>query len=103
MPTPIRTLLLRSVVWAVLAVPAGAQTWRYLTEEIYYGEYLHWTGEQAARFLIVTLAVTPLRLAFPRARVVGWLMAHRRDFGGTACRSATISAPPKPPGHRNRP
>ena len=71
----------RWLLWLLLAAPAGVQTWRYAAETIYYGEYLHWTGEQSARLLIVTLAVTPLRGFFPRARWTAWLAARRRDLG----------------------
>ena len=71
----------RWLLWLLLAVPAVVQTWRYVAEAIYYGEYLHWTGEQSARLLIVTLAVTPLRRFLPRAGWTAWLVARRRDLG----------------------
>jgi hypothetical protein len=54
--------------WLVLALPAAIQTYRYWQESIFYGEYLHWTGQVAAELLIAAMAVTPLRLAFPAAR-----------------------------------
>ena len=71
----------RWLLWLLLAAPAAVQTWRYVAEAIYYGEYLHWTGEQSARLLIVTLAATPLRRIFPGVRWTAWLVAHRRDLG----------------------
>ena len=71
----------RWLLWLLLGGLAAAQTWRYLAEAIYYGEYLHWSGEQSARLLIVTLAVTPLRRIFPGARWTAWLVARRRDLG----------------------
>ena len=71
----------RCLLWLVLAGPVAVQTVRYLTEAIYYGEYLHWTGVQATRLLILTLAVTPLRLLLPRTRWILWLVARRRDLG----------------------
>lgn len=71
----------RCLLWLVLAGPVAVQTVRYLAEAIYYGEYLHWTGVQATRLLILTLAVTPLRLLLPRTRWISWLVARRRDLG----------------------
>lgn len=71
----------RWILWAVLACPLTIQTWRYLVETIYYGEYLHWTGEQSARLLIVTLAITPARRLFPNVRVLKWFATRRRDLG----------------------
>ena len=71
----------RPLLWAVLIAPLALQTWWYLSELVYYGEYLHWTGVQSARLLLVTLAVTPLLRLLPRQAVVRWLMARRRDLG----------------------
>lgn len=71
----------RWILWVVLSSPLAIQTWRYLVESIYYGEYLHWTGEQSARLLIVTLAITPARRLFPQVRVLKWFVARRRDLG----------------------
>jgi len=71
----------RPLLWFLLAGPLAIQTWEYLQGAAVYGEYLHWTGDQAARLLIATLAATPLRLAFPSANWSRWLLMRRRDFG----------------------
>lgn len=71
----------RWLLWLALSSPLVFQTWRYLAGTIFYGEYLHWTGEQSARLLIVTLAVTPLRRMLPDSRLVNWIVARRRDLG----------------------
>lgn len=42
---------------------------------------LHPTGEFSARFMLLALALTPLRMIFPTSRIVRWLMARRRYFG----------------------
>lgn len=42
---------------------------------------LHPTGEFAARFMIVALAVSPMRILFPNSRAVLWVMRRRRSFG----------------------
>lgn len=67
--------------WLVLALPAAVQTARYWQGAVFYGEYLHWTGQFAAQLLIATMAVTPLRLAFPAARGLQWLARRRRYLG----------------------
>lgn len=71
----------RGLLWFLLAGPLAIQTWGYLGETVFYGEYIHWTGDWAARLLIITLAATPLRLTFPSAAWTKWLLLHRRDLG----------------------
>ena len=71
----------RWLLWLALSSPLIFQTWRYLAGTIFYGEYLHWTGEQSARLLIVTLAVTPMRRLLPNFRLLNWIVARRRDLG----------------------
>lgn len=75
-PAPDRWLL-----WLALMLPLAWMTWRYAAESMYYGEYLHWTGVQSARLLLLTLAVTPLLRLLPRAAAIRWLMRRRRDIG----------------------
>lgn len=45
---------------------------------------VHPTGEWSARFLIVTLACTPLRMLWPQAGWTRWLWARRRYLGVAA-------------------
>jgi len=71
-------------LWLVLATPWVVMTARYMTGGLYYGEFIHATGEFSARLLIITLAVTPLRLMFPRSRWTIWLLQNRRYFGVAA-------------------
>jgi sulfoxide reductase heme-binding subunit YedZ len=47
-------------------------------------ELLHPSGELAARFIIVALALTPLSLLLPGNAAVRWLVARRRAFGVAA-------------------
>jgi methionine sulfoxide reductase heme-binding subunit len=42
---------------------------------------LHPTGEFSARFMLLALALTPLRMIFPTSQIMRWLMARRRYFG----------------------
>jgi sulfoxide reductase heme-binding subunit YedZ len=71
----------RPLVWALLALPGAWFLYGYLTGATTYGQVLHETGDLAIRLLILTLAVSPLRLLFPRARWTRWLVRHRRAFG----------------------
>jgi sulfoxide reductase heme-binding subunit YedZ len=46
---------------------------------------LHQSGEIAIWILAAVLALSPLRVLFPRSRVVGALNRHRRAVGVSAC------------------
>jgi sulfoxide reductase heme-binding subunit YedZ len=71
----------RGFVWLVLAAPFIYLGYGFLREQIYYGEMLHASGELSVRLLMLTLAVTPARLLFPKARWPRWLVTQRRYFG----------------------
>ncbi|MCR9242336.1 MAG: ferric reductase-like transmembrane domain-containing protein [Rhodobiaceae bacterium] len=69
--------------WALIALPSvaminGALSGRDLES------LLHPTGEFAARFMIIAMMLTPLRMMFPSARPIRWLMARRRYLGVAA-------------------
>ncbi len=81
MSNPARYFNTRYTLWLLLAAPWAVMTVRYVTGGLYYGEFIHATGEFSARLLIVTLAVTPLRLMFPKARWTMWLLQNRRYLG----------------------
>lgn len=55
--------------------------WQYVTGTLFYGEFIHITGEFSARLLILTLAVTPLRRLLPKQRWTAWLIRQRRYLG----------------------
>ncbi len=68
-------------LWVLLGSPLALITYWYLNEAISYGEYIQHTGRISVWLLLLTLAVTPLRLLFPRG---GWsrrLLQNRRYFG----------------------
>jgi methionine sulfoxide reductase heme-binding subunit len=71
----------QAVLWALLAVPAVLIVARQATGAISYGEAIHLSGEWAVRLLVAVLAVSGLRLAFPRAGWTRWLVRRRRDLG----------------------
>ncbi|MCZ6498504.1 MAG: ferric reductase-like transmembrane domain-containing protein [Gammaproteobacteria bacterium] len=68
-------------LWMLLTLPGAITVINYINGETFYGEVVHFTGELSARLLIVTMAITPLRLMFPGRRWIGWLMQRRRYFG----------------------
>jgi sulfoxide reductase heme-binding subunit YedZ len=84
MSNSIKNFNTRYVLWLVLAAPWAVMTVRYLIGDLYYGEFIHASGEFSARLLIITLAVTPLRIMFPKARWPNWLLKNRRYFGVAA-------------------
>ncbi len=71
----------RYFIWSILALPACYLLYSYLTERLYYGELMHATGEYSGRLLIISMAVTPLRLMLPNAQWPVWLLQRRRYLG----------------------
>ncbi|HEY5569161.1 MAG TPA: hypothetical protein VIM81_18200, partial [Gammaproteobacteria bacterium] len=58
----------RYSLWLLLTLPGVYILIQYWRGETFYGEIVHFTGVLATRLLMLTLAVTPLRLMFPTAR-----------------------------------
>lgn len=79
-------------LWAVLALPALYTVFAYWRGTTFYGEVVHSSGVLATRLLILTMAVTPLCLAFPRAGWTRWLKARRRHLGVAAFGYASLHA-----------
>ncbi|WP_261389019.1 sulfite oxidase heme-binding subunit YedZ [Qipengyuania aquimaris] len=73
----------RPLLWLVLALPGIWMSWRWIvTPDFYgYGHAIADSGDWAAWLLLVTLAVTPVRLAFRKRKWAVWLMRRRRDIG----------------------
>lgn len=79
---PIKTILNSSYfLWTLLALPLVWQIYAYRVGDLFYGELIHISGEFSARLLILTLAITPLRLMFANAHWPTWLLHRRRYFG----------------------
>ncbi|NND45012.1 MAG: hypothetical protein HKN58_06785 [Xanthomonadales bacterium] len=74
----------RLFLWLLLASPGAFWLQGYLRGELYYGEFLHTTGQFSAQLLIATLAVTPLRRLFSRMAWTAWLVRQRRYLGVAA-------------------
>ncbi len=75
------TLNSRSFLWIILALPFVWLVNAYRVGDLFYGEIIHVSGEFSARLLILTLAVTPVRLMFGNARWPAWLLQRRRYLG----------------------
>ena len=86
------------VLWTLLALPSLLMLWAVLqgttdSEGRAAVEYLlHPTGEFAARFMIVAMIATPLRMWFPGGSFPSWLMRRRRHFGVAAFLYAALHA-----------
>ncbi|KZK98743.1 MULTISPECIES: ferric reductase-like transmembrane domain-containing protein [unclassified Pseudovibrio] len=75
--------------WSILALPGLAIIGELLRESDKLEHLLLPTGEFAARFLIISLMITPLMFLTNSQRWVRWLMARRRYIGvAAACYSA---------------
>ena len=72
----------RALLWLVLALPGLWILWRWAaTPEAYgFGHAIGDSGDWAAWLLMLTLAVTPLRLLFRGRKWTNWLMRRRRDI-----------------------
>ena len=73
----------RLLLWIVLALPGLWIGWRWLaTPEAYgFGHAIKDSGDWAAWLLLMTLAVTPIRLVFGTGPFTRWLLLRRRDLG----------------------
>lgn len=73
----------------LLSLPAAIIVYDYSAGTLTYGEFIHASGDWSARLLLAALAVSPVRMLMPRARVSRWLLARRRDLGvATFCYAA---------------
>ena len=71
------------VFWALLALPSIGMIQSALSGAN-LEPLLHPSGEFAARFMIIAMIITPLRMLFPKSSIVLWLMRRRRYLGVAA-------------------
>lgn len=71
------------VFWLLLALPSIPMTMS-LTSGGAVESLLHPTGEFAARFMIIAMIISPLRLLFPKNRFWMWMLRRRRYLGVAA-------------------
>ena len=85
MSSTVKTILnTRYFLWAVLALPLGWLGNGLRNGDLFYGEIIHVSGELSARLLLLSLAITPLRLFFSDSNWPNWLLHRRRYFGVAA-------------------
>jgi len=70
--------------WALLALPSIGMISGFLDGSASPHRLLHPTGEFAARFMILAMMITPLRLLFAKHRWPIWLQRRRRYLGVAA-------------------
>lgn len=68
--------------WILLSLPALPMLAGFAAGD--FKHLQHPTGEFAARFMIASLALTPLMMLFPKVRAIRWLVARRRHIGVAA-------------------
>lgn len=91
-----KTIDSRFFIWALLALPSIPMVGALLSgEPSPEGKpvaemLLHPTGEFAARFLIIAMILTPMRMLFPGSVFWRWMMKRRRYFGVAAFVYATF-------------
>jgi methionine sulfoxide reductase heme-binding subunit len=73
----------RYLLWIILSIPVVPMLVG-IWNEGFNDHLLHPTGEFSARFMIVAMAATPLRMLFPQSPITRWLVKHRREFGVAA-------------------
>jgi sulfoxide reductase heme-binding subunit YedZ len=89
-PLPVQSMrMLKQALFIACLIPLGLLVWRGLTDGLSANpiQFITYrTGEWALRFLLVTLAITPVR------RIAGWhaLIGLRRMFGLFAFFYATL-------------
>lgn len=76
-------------LWALIALPSIGMIGDVLSGGD-MEELLHPTGEFAARFMIIAMIATPLRMLFPTSGVPLWITRHRRAFGVAAFAYAAL-------------
>ncbi|MEM7300160.1 MAG: ferric reductase-like transmembrane domain-containing protein [Pseudomonadota bacterium] len=72
------------IFWAALALPAIPMLIGWSRGSITAEGLLHPTGEFAARFMIIAMMITPLRMLFPKTGWLMWLAKRRRWLGVSA-------------------
>lgn len=74
----------RQVFWLILSIPAIPLLIGLANGGMSPHVALHPTGETATRLMIITMMISPLRVIFPHARWLYWLLRRRRPLGVAA-------------------
>lgn len=77
-------------IWLILALPSVPMllvlvlATSDVSEPSVVHMLLHPTGEFSARFLVITMILSPLRMLFPKSGFIRWMTKRRRYFGVAA-------------------
>ncbi len=71
-------------LWALLALPSIPMALGLAGGNANLADLLHSSGELSARFMIIALMASPLRLVFKNKSLPAWLVRNRRYFGVAA-------------------
>lgn len=71
-------------LWVLLMLLSVPMLASFVSDASNVDQLLHPSGEFAARFMIIAMVLSPLKLLLPKARWVQWLMRRRRYFGVAA-------------------
>ena len=80
----------RYFLWAILALPSIPMVLGLQSGNADPHSLLHPTGEFSARFMIIAMIATPLRLLFQGRKWTAWLVRNRRYFGVAAFAYAAL-------------
>ena len=80
----------RYFLWAILALPSIPMVIGLLNGNADPHRLLHPTGEFSARFMIIAMIATPLRMLFQGQSWTAWLVRNRRYFGVAAFAYAAL-------------
>ena len=72
------------IFWTVLLLPSLPMIGSFVSNPANAEGLLHPSGEFAARFMIIAMMISPLRLLFPKTRWLHWLSRQRRYLGVAA-------------------
>lgn len=72
------------IVLTLFFLPILAQGFKYPWSEETYKQLIHVSGESAARILILTLLISPVRVLFPKNRFWKFMLKNRRTLGVTS-------------------
>jgi len=70
--------------WIILLLPSIPMVVSFSQDLSVAENLLHPSGEFSARFMIIAMLISPLRLLFPKTRWLHWLLRRRRYLGVAA-------------------
>jgi sulfoxide reductase heme-binding subunit YedZ len=79
-----QALTSKGFIWAILLLPSIPMLSSFFMDPSASEKLLHPSGEFSARFMIIAMMISPLRLLFPKVRWLHWFLLRRRYLGVAA-------------------